>query len=452
MDSYEHFKQVWEEQTAQIKPAKKLNHLVFIVVHPDKMKWDYALEKQLQMTVLQTSGGITGSGTGHVQKICLQSELNQVLRSCQQHTHAMICATGMIFDMTARVSPITSFYEWTKTGEYCRGHIISRPRSAHLNGQHIELNLEKWRELGQPSIWETWKKFKRSVDNFHDTYTPWWLKPYNRPEIKNFTTQERSAKAWSYYTLTRKKAHQSKMWSKIKGLPDGWIDSVNVNTRDNYTKILMKRMRPRFYSENTELIGKLPNQKFDLIFTPTAGYSGEIFADRLDFWGEVVFYDYCAENIHIKQNIVEMQMTMDQIKEYSKMSRHPIVFNDHGFLQNHYPDYDMKKFKKEYGDRTALRMLQYKMNNKHKIDYWIMDLIKTIRAKSRSKKYNELVDKIRGKDVFFDVSNIFSYHVSHAGYTLDELMDTLDDLKKVLSTHTNSFYIKGTAPCKQEIE
>jgi hypothetical protein len=92
------------------------------------------------------------------------------------------------------------------------------------------------------------------------------------------------------------------------------------------------------------------------------------------------------------------------------------------------------------------------MNNKHKIDYWIMDLIKTIRAKSRSKKYNELVDKIRGKDVFFDVSNIFSYHVSHAGYTLDELMDTLNDLKKVLSTHTNSFYIKGTAPCKQEIE
>ena len=141
-------------------------------------------------------------------------------------------------------------------------------------------------------------------------------------------------------------------------------------------------------------------------------------------------------------------MDTDQIEKYSKVSKHPIVFNRHGFLQNHYPDYDMKKFKKEYGDRTALRMLQYKMYNKHKIDYWVMDLIKTLKSKSNV----NLVKKIKGKNVFFDVSNIFSYHVSHAGYTLEELIQTLDDLKQLLSKHSKTFYIKGTNPGKQEIK
>jgi len=451
MENFAHFKKLWLDNTCKIKTVKELKHLVFIVMYPDSMKWNSIVEKQVQMTVLQTSGGITGSGTGHVQKLCLQSELQDVLESCEDHTHAMICMSGMIFDMTASVSPITSFYEWAKTGEYCRGHIISRLNFTQLNGQHIELNLKKWRDLGRPSIWEVWKKFKRSKENIHDDYTPYWVKPHNRPKIKNFTHEERKAKAWSYLHLRRKKAHQRKLWLSIKGLKDGWIDSVNLDTKDNYTKILTKRMRPRFYSENTELIGKLPKQKFDLIFTPSAGYSGEIFSDRLNFWGDIVFYDYCRENIQIKQNIVEMHMSMEQIKKYSEVSTHPIVFNNHGFLQNHYPDYDMKKFKKEYGDRTALRMLQYKMSNKHNIDYWVMDIIKTMMAKGRTKNYNALIEKVKGKNVFFDVSNIFSYHVSHAGYTLDQLIDALEDLKQLLQTHTSSFYIKGTTPCKQEI-
>ena len=466
MKNFKEFKELWQKQTASTKPIKKLKHLVFIVMYPDEVKWTPIVEKQVQTTVLQTSGGITGSGTGHTQKLCFKSEINDVLKSCGDHTHAMILMSGMIFDMTADVSPITRFYDFASSGKYCKGHIMDTARTrisssawrpgtpigTFLHEQHVELNLERWRELGMPSLWEVWKKFKRSKENIHGDYTPHWVKPYNRPEIFNFSPLERSAKAWSYFHLRRKKRHQSKLWLNIKGLPEGWIDSINLDTRDNYTKILMKRMRPRFYSENTELIGKLPEQKFDLIFTPTAGYSGEIFADRLDFWGEIIFYDYCKENIHVKQNIVEMFMSMEQIKKYSKLSKHPIVFNNHGFLQNHYPDYDMKKFKKEYGDRTALRMLQYKMYNKHKIDYWIMDLIKTLRTKGRSKTYTNLIKKIKGKNVFFDVSNIFSYHVSHAGYTLEELVQTLEHLKQLLSTHSNSFYIKGTNPGKQEIK
>ena len=61
----------------------------------------------------------------------------------------------------------------------------------------------------------------------------------------------------------------------------------------------------KFYAENTEGLGKIPQGKFDVIFTPTAGYSGEVFAEKLDFDGDVIFYDVCSENIEVKQNVVE---------------------------------------------------------------------------------------------------------------------------------------------------
>jgi hypothetical protein len=450
MKNFDEFKQAWLEETANIEPTKELSHLVFVVHYPDDLKWSHAVEKQTQMTVVQTSGGITGSGTGHIQKLCYTSEVDAVLRECKDQSHAMIVSIGMIFDMTANNSTIQRFYEFSESNEYMKCHIIAQDSSAHINGQHLEINLDMWRAFGC-AIWEVWQNFKRSQQNFHGDYTPHWLKPHDRPLINNFNDSERHAKAWSYPHLRRKKLLQNKNWKNIKGLSEGWIESVNVDTIDNYTKILMKRMRPRFYSENTELIGDLPQQKFDLIFTPTAGYSGEIFADRLDFSGEVVFYDNCKENLEIKQNIVEMFMSIDDIKRYSKLSKHPIVFNNHGFLQNHYPDYDKDKFSQEYGDRDSLKLLQYKMYNKHEIDYWQMDIIKTTRAKGRSVVYKKLIDKIKGKDVFFDVSNIFGYHVSHAGYTLDELVQALDQFKQILQANTNSFYIKGTRPGKQEM-
>ena len=51
----------------------------------------------------------------------------------------------------------------------------------------------------------------------------------------------------------------------------------------------------------TEGLGKIPQGKFDVIFTPTAGYSGEVFAEKLDFDGDVIFYDVCSDNIEVKQ-------------------------------------------------------------------------------------------------------------------------------------------------------
>ena len=45
------------------------------------------------------SGGTTGAGTGHRHNVLCKSDVNDILKKCEQ-THAMIVCVGMVFDMT----------------------------------------------------------------------------------------------------------------------------------------------------------------------------------------------------------------------------------------------------------------------------------------------------------------------------------------------------------------
>ena len=61
------------------------------------------------------------------------------------------------------------------------------------------------------------------------------------------------------------------------------------------------------------------------------------------------------------------------------------------------------------------------------------------------------LEHIKNKRVFFDTSNIFSYHISHACYTLDELIDSFNRLIDTLETHTEYYYLRGTNPLKKNV-
>ena len=457
MKNFEDTKNLWLKHTANIKTKKGFEHLIFIVVYPNKkaapyvtLQWDFAAEKQLQTTLLQTSGGLTGAGTGHDQKICYLTELNDVLDTCDNYTHAMIVSVGMVFDMVCHTTAIQRFYDWTKTGEFCRGHIIARPNEkAFLHHQHIELNLQKWRELDKPNIRQKWEKYKRADDNFHDDYTPSWMTPHKRlfetnryqklPTITNFPVEERRHKAWAYGHMDERRKMQNKNWELISSKKMGWRDEIDMS--DPYFQILFTRMYEVFYAENTESLGRLPDKPFDLIMTPTAGYSGEVFAEKLDFDGEIVFYDYCSENIEIKQVIVDMNMSMDEILLYARNSNQIIAVNNHTSNKNHRDA--LHERTKSFGTHEELRILQDKMYENYDIDYWLMDII--------NPDYEKLIKHIKNKKVFFDISNIYGYHVSHACYTLDELIDSFNRLIDTLETYTEYYYLKGSNPLKKGV-
>ena len=444
MKNFEEIKNFWLDSTKEIKPNKKQEPVVFIVVYPKKMEWDFASEKQLQTTLLQTSGGITGAGPGHNQKICYLTELNDVLETCDKYTHAMIVSVGMVFDMVNYPTSIQRFYNWTRTDEFCKGHIIARPnKPAFLHHQHIELNLTKWRELDKPNIRGKWNNFVRADDNFHDDYTPSWIDVDGLPTITNFSNEERRRKAWSYSHMPKRREMQTKNWSIINSKIPDWQNDIDIS--DNYFKILLTRMRGEvFYAENTEAVGKLPKKKFDLILTPTAGYSGEYFAEHLDFDGDIIFYDYCSENVEIKQNIVEMNMSMDEIKLYARNLKHMIAFNQLVGSVNR--QNKLKERTNTYGTYEELRELQLKMYDNYNIEYKVWDIINW-----QSKDMSWFVNKIKGKRVFMDISNIYGYHVSHACYSLPQLKESFKKMVDILKSNTEYYHLRGTDLSKRKI-
>jgi len=426
VEGFEHFIGMWKEQTKGVKIRKDFKHILFPVVCPDKLEWDFSIEKQCQTTTILVSGGPTGASTGHDVQFCYRSEVNDFLETCE-HSHAMIVSVGMVFDTvgwtfdlsakwrkdsTNQVTPITDFFDFVESKELVKGHIMARPGElSFFHYQHINLNVNMWKTLGCPDVYGRYKIIERSNNNYHDDYTPHWAKLETWGKVQNFTHQERERKAFSYY--------REQNWSDFSG-------------DDYYFSRFKTRINEAFYIFNTEGLKKIPEGKFDLLFSPTAGYSAEVYANELDLDGTVVLYDYTQNNLDTKQTIVDMNMTVEEIYMYKKSTGLNMVDNTGNkpaSIRSH-----------SMGTHDKLRTLQLKMNDEKDVQYWLMNLIEP--------DYSKLLNTIRGRNVFFDTSNIFSYHISHARYTLAELVESYERLHEILS-YTETCWFQGTKPTKQ---
>ena len=142
--------------------------------------------------------------------------------------------------------------------------------------------------------------------------------------------------------------------------------------------------------------------------------------------------------------VESMSSTMDfeDLKTYAKLCGHNIQFSSN-IPKNYANSSKLKKRIKTYGSFEECRKLQQKMLDNYDVNYMLIDIIQP--------DYKRIIEKVRGKKVFFDLSNIFSYHVSHACYTLEELVDSLEYLTNILSENTEYFFMKGKRPTKQSI-
>ena len=268
----------------------------------------------------------------------------------------MICSVGMIFVVTVLskgqpTTAITDFEKFSESKIYCKAHIIAKPGNvvtlvnrhlaepwpsdpnsftaplAHLHHQHIELNLDMWREMDCPDVYEKFEYEERSKQNYHDDYTPLWIKPKEFPKIHNFTKRQREKKAFSYSSLSRNR--QNEIWEDIReGRYDFNKDNDNFyfsrlnlnfkNTRENLD-------RTKYYVENNEFLGEIPkDEEFDLIFSPCGGYTTEVLSHKLNFNGKIIIYDYIKRVLDIKQQILDMNPTLEELKVLEKM--HPDMF------------------------------------------------------------------------------------------------------------------------------
>ena len=422
MNNFNEFVKLWQGQTKKVKVKKEYSHLLFLIVYPDKLEWNFSVEKQCQTTTFMVSGGPTGASTGHDVQFCYRSEVNDLLKKCS-HSHVMIVAVGAVFDMvntcatydSRLISSITDFYEFADSKELIKGHIIARPsEQAFFHYQHINLNVDMWKTLGSPDVYGRYNVIRRSEDNYHDDYTPHWAKLDVWGTVQNFTHKERERKGFSYYR------------------EQDWNDLDNVDKEDHYFSRFMTRIQESFYMFNTEELKKIPEGKFDLIFSPTAGYSAEAYADKLDFNGDIIFYDYVQQNIDLKKLIVDMNMSRDELYLFKKNTDKTMVDNIGNLAATERIS--------SMGTHEELQALQLKMSEEYNVTYWLMNLIEFDATR--------LINTVRNRNVFFDTSNIFSYHMSHARYTLSELVWAYEGLHEILG-YANKCWFQGTKPTKQ---
>ena len=136
-----------------------------------------------------------------------------------------------------------------------------------------------------------------------------------------------------------------------------------------------------------------------------------------------------------------MNMSMDEILLYARNNNQIIAVNNDASNKKHRDI--LQERTKSFGTHEELRIFQDKMYEKYDIDYWLVDIIQP--------DYKKLIERIKNKRVFFDISNIFSYHVSYACYTLDELINSFNRLIDTLETHTKYYHLKGTNPLKKKV-
>ena len=81
------------------------------------------------------------------------------------------------------------------------------------------------------------------------------------------------------------------------------------------------------------------------------------------------------------------------------------------------------------------------------IEYKIWDVISGVNTEK-----DWFINKIKGKKVFMNISNIYGYHISHACYTLQYLYDSFNSLTDILKSNTEYYHLRGTDVSKRRIK
>lgn len=94
----------------------------------------------------------------------------------------------------------------------------------------------------------------------------------------------------------------------------------------------------------------------------------------------------------------------------------------------------------EYGDIETLINYQREMDDNYDVEFWLMNLIEP--------DYNRIIEKVKGKNVFLNTSNIFSYHKVLLYYPLDVIWESYNKLEDILKSNCNDLLWIGTNPNK----
>lgn len=198
------------------------------------------------------------------------------------------------------------------------GHILHWPgKWLELHPQFFIVNVSAWKEVGCPEFGDWFEDeqplpvVERSVENFHDDYTPLWVKYSNTEAMQSEAGRGwKLLKAmflnnWPVITLSEK-LRFNKFYYYPEHETDKFENSIKTLTpyegqNWNQNKILndVKSIKDQIWLFNSESMSITNKGNFDLVANTASGFKlFDIFKnEKLNEGGKIIVYDFNVKSL-----------------------------------------------------------------------------------------------------------------------------------------------------------
>ena len=383
----------------------------------------------------------------------------------EQYDHILFMAAGV------RIYNMEILFEIERTIEenpdyLAAAHILDwRERWYELHQQFVLVNSQNWRTANKPDFggWipatDSLPVIERSVENFHDDYTPLWIK-----FTGEFTEQRHSCPGWGYLQASARNNFTVINWDNSVRLKrtyyypesqsEHFLNSLKTLTNCGITNPNQLRLLEQcmwgsrqiwiLNSEHMRLSDGL--EKFDTVALPAAGFKFlDVFKNHLltdhcrhcDTRGQLIIYDFNQYSIDWLTHLYNSQDTdiLSVIAAYEHRIFFKIAGNDTFNADATFTD----AFKTSYlitmdyfGGDDGFKLLLQKFR-KTPVKFVHLDLIN---------EPEKLTSQFAGRTLV-NISNIYCTDAGNAIYGLQR---TRDSYKRFIDSVTVECTVVGQDP------
>lgn len=302
------------------------------------------------------------------------------------------------------------------------------------HNQMMVVNVSSWKKLGQPAFggWETVTEelpnYSRSAENFHDNYTPYWIKGES-----GTSTHTRTAQGWNFIKTALAAGYRidnfteemraCRLFIYPEYEPDNLYTAFTSKdgsslTNPNQKKWIksMLNSTPGIWIFNSEYYRfSIDMKQVDTYIGPAAGFK---YLDFLNYnsKGNFIFYDYHQGSLDWIKQLKEtwdgndfykyLQLQPEDAKKHYKFI-HGNKFNKENIEKN------LEILFKEFGGEVQFKKL-WNLFKESEATFVKVDLF-------NPEEISNLLNLSNSDYVFFNFSNIFATDFTLLNHTIAEV-------------------------------
>ena len=374
----------------------------------------------------------------------------------EKYNHLLLMAAGVrlynmdiIFDIEEMIK--------TQPDYFCAAHILDwKERWFELHHQFVLVNTEQWQKCGKPQYgdWleatEELPVIERSVENFHDDYTPLWIK-----FTGEYKQQRHQVQGWNIINQAARHGMEILNWPQHIRLKrtyyypesqsDEFLESLKTLDGSRITNPNQRRLiescnavRHQIWVINSEFMRFIDTQEtFDTVVTTASGfkfldaYHSGLLAKQCRHCGEtskLIIYDFNPLSIEwvkylhssTSEDVTELVSTFEYRQNFKVLGGD--VFSTTGALTKTFGD-ALDITVNYFGGITDFKKYLRQFRN-DQVEFVLSDLYNTP---------GELTNRFNHKTLF-NISNIFCTDVGNAYYGMGETRRRYDQLLNNITT------------------